>query len=85
MHKVKNVTVFSTTWCPYCKMEASWLREKKVAHKTVLVDEDNNAAMYMVANTGQQGVPVTEIEFEDGSSKFVVGFDRTALSTLLDV
>lgn len=85
MKKVKDITVFSTTWCPYCKMEESWLTEKKVAHNTILVDEDQNAAMYVVTKTGQQGVPVTEVKFDDDTSEFVIGFDRARLSSLLNV
>ena len=83
MNDVKQIRIFSTTWCPYCKQEESWLRDQKIDFQTVMVDHDQNAAMYMVEKTGQRGVPVTEIKFEDGTTQFVTGFDKEKLSTLL--
>jgi glutaredoxin len=83
MKKVKEVTVFSTTWCPYCKMVEEWLNQKKVSYKTVMIDEDQNAAMYIIEKSGQRGVPVTEVKFDDDSANYVVGYDRNTLSELL--
>jgi glutaredoxin len=85
MKKVKEVVVFSTTWCPYCKMEDSWLDANNVQHRTILVDENDKAAMYIAQKTGQRSVPVTEIIFDDDSHEYVVGFDRPRLTSLLGV
>ncbi len=83
--KVKNVKLYSTTTCPYCTMEKNWLDEKGVKYEQVLVDQNQQAAEEMVQATGQMGVPVTALEFEEGESEFVVGFDRNKLSALLGV
>lgn len=83
--KVKNVKLYSTTTCPYCIMEKNWLDEKGVEYEQVLVDQNQQAAEEMVQATGQMGVPVTALEFEEGESEFVVGFDRNKLSALLGV
>ncbi|HOY46957.1 MAG TPA: glutaredoxin domain-containing protein [Candidatus Dojkabacteria bacterium] len=83
--KVKKVKLYSTTTCPYCKMEKNWLDEKGVKYEQVLVDQNQQAAEEMVQATGQMGVPVTALEFEEGESEFVVGFDRNKLSALLGV
>jgi glutaredoxin 3 len=83
MKEVKSVTVFSTTWCPYCKVEEEWLKSEKIDHKVVLIDEDATAAMYIVDKTGQRGVPVTEVVFQDDSAEYVIGFDKAKLKPLL--
>jgi len=83
--KVKSVKLYSTTTCPYCTMEKNWLDEKGVKYEQVLVDQNQQAAEEMVQATGQMGVPVTALEFEEGESEFVIGFDRNKLSALLGV
>jgi len=83
--KVKKVKVYSTTACPYCQMEKAWLEENKIEHEIVYVDQNQNEAINMVRKTGQMGVPVTEIEFDEGNSKFIVGFDTPRLSEALGV
>jgi glutaredoxin len=83
MKNVTSVKIFSTTWCPYCKMEEAWLKDKKVPHTVVMIEEDPAAAAHIEAATGQRGVPVTEISYDDGPADFVIGFDRTTLTELL--
>jgi glutaredoxin len=83
--KVKKVKVYSTMMCPYCRMEKSWLEAKEIEHEIAYVDKDQNQAMEMVRKTGQMGVPVTEIEFDKGESKYIVGFDIPGLSEALEV
>jgi len=80
-----KVKLYSTTTCPYCKMEAAWLDEKKVKYELIHVDKDQKEAEDMVKKTGQMGVPVTAIQFEGGEEEFVVGFDRPQLSQILSV
>lgn len=81
--KVINVKLYSTTTCPYCNKQKDWLDDNKVAFEQVLVDKDERSAQDMVKATGQMGVPVTEIDYEEGESEFIVGFDRNRLSSLL--
>ena len=85
MKQVKQVKVYSTGWCPYCKMEEAWLKNIKVDHEVVMVDQDATAAAYIVDKTGQRGVPVTEIIYEDEPADYVIGFDRPTLQALLGV
>lgn len=81
--KVKKVRLYATTSCPYCKMEASFLDQNKVDYDYVLVDLDRNAAQEMVQKTGQMGVPVTEIVYENGDEEYIIGFDKSKLSQIL--
>jgi glutaredoxin-like YruB-family protein len=73
-----NVIVYSTPTCPYCDMVKRLLSERGVSFVEKDVSVDQAAAMDMVRRTGQQGVPVTEID-----GQFVVGFDRPQLEHLL--
>ena len=77
--KPKNVRLYSTMSCPYCKMEKSWLDEQKIQHEVVYVDQNEEEARHMVQKTGQMGVPVTEVQYEGAESEFVVGFDKPRL------
>lgn len=83
--KPVSVKLYSTTTCPYCKMEASWFDENKVAYTQVHVDQNQAEAEQMVRKTGQMGVPVTEVTYEDGQEEYVVGFDRDRLSGILSL
>jgi len=83
--KPTNIKLYSTTTCPYCKMEAKWLEEKQVKFDEVHVDLDEKEADDMVKKTGQMGVPVTAIQYEGGEEEFIVGFDREKLSSILDI
>ncbi len=83
--KLMNVKLYSTLTCPYCKMEKAWLDEKKVNHDVIYVDLNPKEAEKMVAKTGQIGVPVTEIQYENENPVYVIGFDTGKLSQLLGV
>jgi len=83
--KPAGVKLYSTKSCPYCRLEKSWLDTKKVKYDLVYVDEDQAEAERLVARTGQMGVPVTEILYEDQDSDFVVGFDQAKLTKMLTV
>jgi glutaredoxin 3 len=81
----KKIKVYATTTCPYCSMVADWLTNKKVKFEKILVDQDQKAATEMVQKTGQMGVPVTEIEYTDRKSEFVIGFNQPQLAYMLGV
>lgn len=83
MKSVKQITIFSTSWCPYCKQEEEWLQDNKLDFKTVMVDEDEEVAEYITKKTQQNAVPVAEIIFQDDSVEYVVGFDKSRLSKIL--
>ena len=80
-----NVKVYATTTCPYCTMVADWLTSKNVKFEKVLVDQNQQAAMEMVKQTGQMGVPVTEIQYPDRKPEVVIGFNQPQLAYMLGV
>ena len=85
MSKIKKIKLYSTTMCPYCKMEKAWLEGNKIDHEVSYVDKDQKEAIEMVRATGQMGVPVTKIEFESKDPEYIIGFDVPRLSEILEV
>lgn len=81
--KTAYVKLYSTRTCPYCMMEKAWLDSEKIKHEVVYVDSNQSEAQNMVRKTGQMGVPVTEIGFENGKEEYVVGFNKPLLQHLL--
>jgi len=73
-----KITVYSTPTCPYCIMVKQYLKDKKIEFTNYDVSEDEEKAMEMVKKSGQQGVPVIEI-----NGKIIVGFNRTAIDAEL--
>jgi S1-C subfamily serine protease len=59
-------------------MVKEFLSQRSIPFTEKDVSVDREAAMNMVQRTGQQGVPVTEI-----NGQFVVGFDRPRLEQML--
>ncbi len=83
--KPTHIKLYSTTTCPYCKMEAAWLDSKKVSYDEVHVDQNQAEADDMVKKTGQMGVPVTSVQYEDDEEEFIIGFDKQKLASILGV
>lgn len=64
------VKVYTTPFCPYCEMVKALLNHHGIAFREVDVRSDQKAAKEMVSKSGQDGVPVVEID-----DKIIVGFD----------
>lgn len=73
-----KVTVYSTSWCPWCDRVKDFLREKKVPFTDVNVENNPVAAQEMVQKSGQMGVPVVDI---DGT--IIVGFNEPEIRKAL--
>lgn len=76
----KEITVYSTPTCPYCKMAKDFLKENSVTYTEIDVSADAKAAEAMIDKSGQMGVPVIEID-----GKIVIGFDEKRLAKLLEL
>jgi NADH-dependent peroxiredoxin subunit F len=74
---MKNVTVYSTKACPYCRMAKAFLDKQEVTYTSIDVGEDDSAAQKMIALSGQRGVPVITVDDE-----VIVGFDSRRLNEL---
>lgn len=72
------VTIYSTTHCPFCKMAKDYLDKSGVSYKDINVEVDDDGLADMFKKSGQNGVPVIDI---DGT--IIVGFDREAIDRAL--
>ncbi len=66
----KNVTIYTTTQCPYCHLLKGFLQQNNIPFQEVNVENDPAAMQEVVRQTGQMGVPQTEID-----GKWIIGFD----------
>ncbi|MFW5468782.1 mycoredoxin [Knoellia sp. CPCC 206435] len=62
-----TLTMFSTTWCGYCRRLKSQLDREGIEVSVVDIERDEDAAVYvMQVNGGNQTVPT--VVFPDGSA-----------------
>jgi arsenate reductase-like glutaredoxin family protein len=64
-------------------MLKSWLDKKEISYTNYNVDLNPMAAQAMVALSGQMGVPFSTIEYEDGRTEKILGFDRLRFEAAL--
>ena len=75
-----DITIYSTPTCSWCQAAKDYLRKREIEFEDVDVSADMGRAMEMVEKSGQQGVPVIDIDGE-----IIVGFDRPRIDSLLDL
>lgn len=81
-----QVTIYSTTTCPYCQMLKDYLNANKVAFSEKFVDQDEAARDEMAkVSGGFLGVPFSVVTKDDGSSENVVGFDKGKIDKILQI
>ncbi len=73
-----RVLIFTTPTCPHCRAAKRYLQQRGIPFTEVDVSRDRRAAMDMVRRSGQQGVPVLDID-----GRIVVGFNRAKIDRLL--
>jgi glutaredoxin-like YruB-family protein len=78
--KTKNVTLYTTPTCAYCKMAKRYFKDNNIQYKEVDVAKNEQAAEEMVAKTGHLGVPQIFI-----GNEVVIGFDKPVLDHLLGI
>ena len=62
-----TVTMYSTTWCGYCRRLKSQLEREGIAYTEVDIERDPAAADYVMSvNGGNQTVPT--VVFPDGTA-----------------
>lgn len=77
---MKQVFIYSTPTCIYCRMAKDWFKEKGIAYTDYDLSVDAAKRDEVVKKTGQMGVPVIEIDGE-----IVIGFDRKRIEQLLGI
>lgn len=80
-----GVKIYTTSTCPYCKMEKEYLGSKGVKFENIEVDHDTKGATEMLEKSGQMGVPFTVINKEGSSEETILGFDKEKLNQALGI
>lgn len=75
----KDITVYTTTQCPYCTMLKGFLSENNIPFKEVNVENNPEQMKKVVKQTGQMGVPQTEID-----GQWVIGFDPESIKQVIE-
>ena len=70
----KNVKVYSTPTCPWCRKAKEYLVGKGIQFTDFNVAEDRGKLQEMVQLTGQRGVPVIVID-----NDIIVGFNQAKI------
>lgn len=73
-----TVIVYGTPACPFCTMAKDYLKRKGVAFTYYDVSRDRERMQEMVAKSGQNGVPVIEL-----NGRLIAGFDREQIDRAL--
>jgi len=74
-----SIKVYSTPTCPYCNMLKEFLRRNNIEFEEIDVAANRDAAVEMIAKSGQMGVPVIDI---DGT--VVIGYNEAAIRERLN-
>lgn len=62
-----TVTMYSTTWCGYCRRLKSQMDREGIAYTEINIEQDPQSAAFVEkANNGNQTVPT--VLFQDGST-----------------
>lgn len=81
-----QVTIYSTTTCPFCQSLKKYLEEKKISFKEKMIDRDDAARKEMTKESGGfLGVPFVVIVKDDNSKETVVGFDKGKINSILGI
>ena len=81
-----QVTIYSTTTCPYCKMLKDYLSENKITFTEKLVDQDDVAREEMMKDSGGfLGVPFVVVVKNGGTKETIIGFDKGKVNSILGI
>jgi glutaredoxin 3 len=76
---MKQVLIYSTPNCIYCKMAKEFFTANNVAYTEFNVAADPAKKEELLAKSGQLGVPVIQI----GDDSIVIGFNKPKIKELL--
>ncbi|CAM3211694.1 MULTISPECIES: mycoredoxin [Streptomyces] len=68
-----TVTMYSTTWCGYCRRLKSQMEREGIAYTEVNIEQDPESAAFVEkANDGNQTVPTVLVIPSNGGSEVVM-------------
>lgn len=75
-----EVTMFSTSWCPYCKQLRQFFAENNIDFTECDIDESDSCSSRLLRLTGEHTVPVTL-----ACGQQVSGFDEDEFKELFEI
>lgn len=75
-----KIVIYSAPECPYCTLAKDFLNENNIEFEEIDVSSDSKKADEMMEKSGQQGIPVIEID-----GKIIVGFDKEKIKERLNL
>ncbi|MBI2285607.1 NrdH-redoxin [Candidatus Saccharibacteria bacterium] len=78
-----KVKIYSTTTCPYCKLEKEYLKSKGVEFEDVILDQHPEEIQASIDTCGSMGVPCTHITKDDGTEEQIAGFNKPKIDAAL--
>lgn len=78
MATAANVIIYSAPWCAFCKTEKQYLDYLGVKYVVKDIEEDASAMAELLAKSGRQSVPVTDI-----GGIIINGLDRLKIDAAL--
>lgn len=77
---VKNITIFTTNTCAYCKMVKQFLNTKGFTYDEVNLDTNPEKQQEAFELSGQLTVPITLVTKADDSRQVIVGYNLAQLA-----
>jgi glutaredoxin 3 len=77
---MKEVTIYSTPWCHFCKAAKEFMTAKGIEYTEHDVSTDEARKNEMIDMTGQMGVPVIVI-----GDEILIGFEKGKLAAKLGI
>ena len=74
----KNITLYSTPACPFCKMARGYFEEYGIEYKDIDVSQSEEAQKEMIEKSGTMSVPVIDID-----GKIITGFNEEEIKKAL--
>ncbi len=80
----RDITIFSTASCSYCKLLMKWLDKEGIEYTKKMTDEnEKDLAEFIRVSEGALGVPFSVIKLESGEEIKISGFDKPRFKAVL--
>jgi len=76
---VKNITIFTTNTCAYCKMVKQFLNTKGFSYDEINLDDQPEKQQEAFSLSGQLTVPITLVTKSDDTKQVIVGYNLAQL------
>lgn len=77
---VKNITIFTTNTCAYCKMVEKYLVAKGIGYDEVNLDDHPDRQAEAMNLSGTMTVPVTVVTKHDETKEVIIGYNLARLA-----